>query len=161
MTPLALAILLFTVAAALLIAEMLLPAHGALGVLAVGAMVGGIFVCYRISHALGLYVAVGLALAAPFAGAVWIKLWPKTPLGRRLVLGSARPPHNTGVEPESRVRVGETGIVVAELRPNGVVEFADHRLEARSERGVLPAGQRVRVIAVVDGRPTVRPVEAA
>src|SRR2546427_9000158 len=112
MTLFALAIFLFSIATALLIAETLLPAHGALGVLAVGAMVGGIVVCYRISHALGLYVAVGLALAAPFAGAVWVKLWPKTPLGRRLVLGSTRSPRDAGAGAERAgpVRIGETGI---------------------------------------------------
>jgi membrane-bound ClpP family serine protease len=156
MTPVALAIFLFSIAAALLIAEVLLPAHGALGVMAVGAMVGGILVCYRMSHALGLYVALGLALAAPFAGALWIKLWPKTPLGRRLILGPT--PSRRQAEAGTGVAVGETGVVVAELRPNGLCEFGPTRVEARSERGVLPAGQRVRVIAVVDGRPTVRPV---
>jgi membrane-bound ClpP family serine protease len=158
MTPFALAIFLFSIAAALLIAEMLLPSHGALGVIAVGAMVGGIVVCYRMSHALGLYVAVGLAVAAPFAGAAWMKLWPKTPLGRRLVLGSTRPPRDAGAAALGPARVGEIGVVVAELRPNGLCDFAGERLEARSERGVLAAGQRVRVIAIVDGRPTVRPV---
>ena len=156
MTPVAFALLLFAVAAALLIAEMLLPAHGALGVLAVAAMVGGILVCYRISHALGLYVALGLAVAAPFAGALWIRLWPRTPLGRRLVLGPAA--SRRAAEAGEGVAVGETGVVVAELRPNGLCEFGPLRVEARAERGVLPAGQRVRVIAVVDGRPTVRPV---
>ena len=156
MTPVTLAIFLFAIAAALLIAEVLLPSHGALGVLAVAAMVGGIIVCYRMSHALGLYVALGLTLAAPFAGALWIKLWPKTPLGRRLILGPA--PSGRGPEARPAVAVGETGVVVAELRPNGLCEFGPTRVEARSERGVLPAGQRVRVIAIVDGRPTVRAV---
>jgi membrane-bound ClpP family serine protease len=156
MTPLALAILFFSIAAALLIAEMLLPSHGALGAMAVAAAVAGVVVCYRISHALGLYVALGLTVAAPFAGALWMKLWPRTPLGRRLVLGPSRPRPDD--ERPDRVGVGETGVVVAELRPNGLCEFAGRRMETRSERGVLPAGQRVRVIAVVDGRPTVRAV---
>ena len=156
MTPLTLAIFLFSIAAALLIAEMLLPSHGVLGGMAVAAMVAGVVVCYRINHALALYVALGLTLAAPFAAGIWMKLWPKTPLGRRLVLGSGRPRPNDA--PAARVGVGETGVVVAELRPNGVCEFGGQRLETRSERGVLPAGQRVRVIAVVDGRPTVRAV---
>jgi membrane-bound ClpP family serine protease len=156
MTPLFLAIFLFAIAAALVIAEMLLPAHGALGVLGVAAMAAGIMVCYRISHALGLYVAVGLAVAAPFVGALWMRLWPRTPLGRRLILGSL--PSRTEAQRAERVAVGETGVVVAELRPNGLCDFGGQRLEARAERGVLPAGQRVRVIAVVDGRPMVRPV---
>lgn len=157
MTPLALVILLFSIAAALLIAEMLLPAHGVLGVAGVGALLGGIVVCYQMSHALGLYVALGLAVAAPFAGAAWMKLWPRTPLGRRLILGPTRPTRDAA-EAANAVRVGQTGVVAAELRPNGLCDFGGDRLAARSERGVLPAGQRVQIIAIVDGRPTVRAI---
>jgi membrane-bound ClpP family serine protease len=161
MTPLALVIFLFSIAAALLIAEMLLPAHGVLGVAGVAAIVGAIVVCYQMSHALGMYVALGLAVAAPFAGAAWMKLWPKTPLGRRLILGATRPTGDDATESASAVRVGQTGVVVAELRPNGTCDFGNERLAARSERGVLSAGRRVQVIAIVDGRPVVRPVETA
>ena len=161
MTPLALVIVLFSIATALLIAEMLLPAHGVLGVAGVGALLGGIVVCYQMSHALALYVALGLAVAAPFAAAAWMKLWPKTPLGRRLILGPARSARDDEAEAENTLRVGQIGVVAAELRPNGLCDFGGERLSARSERGVLPAGQRVQVIAIVDGRPTVRPVETA
>ena len=153
MTPIGLAILLFVIAAALLVAEMLLPSHGVLGGLAVLAMVAGVVVCYRISHALALYVALGLTAAAPVVGGLWMKLWPKTPLGRRVILGPARP----GGAPVAQLAVGATGVVVSELRPMGVCEFDGERVEARAEHGVLPAGRRVAVIAVVDGRPTVRP----
>ena len=156
MTPVALAIFLFSIAATLLILEMLLPSHGALGVMAVAAMVAGVVVCYRMSHALGFAVALGLAVAAPFAGALWIKLWPRTPLGRRLILGPAESRRQS--QGPAPVAVGATGVVVAELRPTGLCDFGGERLEARSERGVLPAGQRVRVIALADGRPTVRAV---
>ena len=155
MTPTGLAILFFTVAAGLLVAEMLLPAHGTLGVLAAVAVVAGVVVCYRVSHALALYVALGVTLAAPFAGALWIKLWPRTPLGRRLILRPTTP--GDGL-PAYAVRVGQAGVVATDLRPTGFCDFGGERLECRSEHGLLPAGQRVEVIAVVDGRPTVRAV---
>jgi membrane-bound ClpP family serine protease len=155
MTPLGLAILLFAVAAGLLVAEMLLPAHGTLGVLAALALLGGIVACYRVSHALALYVALGAALVAPFAGALWIKLWPKTPLGRRLILRPVSPGDGLAAHP---VSVGQAGVVATDLRPTGLCDFNGERVECRSERGLLPAGQRVEVIAVVDGRPTVRAV---
>jgi membrane-bound ClpP family serine protease len=56
------------------------------------------------------------------------------------------------------VQVGEIGVVVSELRPGGVCDFGPARVEARCERGTIPAGRRVEVIAVVDGRPLVRAV---
>src|SRR3982751_3183949 len=145
MTPLALIILLVSIAAVLLIAEMLLPAHGVLGLAGVGALVGAIIVCYQMSHALGLYVALGLTVAAPVAGAVWVKLWPKTPIGRRLILGPTQSTREADAGAPSAVRVGQVGVVAAELRPNGLCDFGGERLSARSERGVLPAGRRVQV----------------
>jgi hypothetical protein len=104
-----------------------------------------------------MYVALGLAVAAPFAGAAWMKLWPKTPLGRRLILGPT-PSAEGGAEAPNAIRVGQTGVVAAELRPNGTCDFGGERFAARAERGVLPAGQRVQIIAIVDGRPTVRAI---
>ena len=68
-----------------------------------------------------------------------------------------------------RVYVGQVGVVVSELRPGGVCEFSGsggggaaaapgERIEARAEQGVIPAGRRVEVVAVVDHRPLVRAV---
>jgi hypothetical protein len=40
----------------------------------------------------------------------------------------------------------------------GEVDFDEQRLEAISERGIIiAAGQRVKVVAVTNGMPTVRP----
>jgi hypothetical protein len=47
----------------------------------------------------------------------------------------------------------------ATLGPAAAVTVGE-RVEARSERGaVIPAGRRVEVVAVVDGRPLVRAVD--
>jgi membrane-bound ClpP family serine protease len=56
------------------------------------------------------------------------------------------------------VQVGQLGVVISELRPGGVCEFGATRAEARAEHGVVEAGRRVEVVAVVDGRPVVRAV---
>jgi len=54
--------------------------------------------------------------------------------------------------------VGQTGVTASELRPGGTCEFAGgERVACAAEQGVIPSGTSVRVIAVVDGRPVVRP----
>ena len=163
MTPLTLAILCFALGIALLLAEVMLPSGGVLGILAAVALVVGVGACFRINQHAGLAAAVALAVLAPFAAALWVKVWPHTYAGKRLILGPGSEVA-TGHAPAVAVQVGQVGTVVRELRPAGTCEFvasggADATLcEARSEHGIIPAGRRVEVVAVVDRRPVVRAI---
>ena len=148
-----LAILLFGIGVALLIGELLLPTHGLLGILGGGGVVAAIVVCYMIDFWLGTGVFIASVIATPFAGAAAVKLWPKTPVGRRVVL----PPVFDAV-PEPTVRVGQPGVTVSELRPMGVCEFESGRIEAISEHGMIEPGRAVKVVALSGTRPTVRAV---
>jgi len=159
MNPPALAILLFAGGVILLLAEVFLPTHGLLGVMGALGLLGGVGVCFSINEFLGLGAAVTLVVLAPFATVAWVKVWPHTPAGKRLILGPVAP--STADSASLSVHVGQVGVVVSELRPGGVCEFgpASQRVEARSERGaVIPAGRRVEVVALVDRRPVVRAV---
>jgi len=149
-----LAILLFGVGIALMIGELLLPTHGLLGILGGLGIAGGILACYLINFWLGTGVFVATAVASPFVGAAAMKIWPKTPIGRRVVL----PPVIDAI-PEPLVRVGETGVTITDMRPMGTCEFARAgRVEAISEHGMIEPGRPVKVVALVNNRPTVRVV---
>ena len=163
MDPIALAILFFAAGVILVIAEVFLPAHGVLGVLGAVGLIAGVAACFWINQYLGLAAAIALVVSLPFGAALWVKVWPHTPVGKRLILGPAGPNDvATAAAPAPRVQVGQVGVVVSELRPGGVCEFAGgERVEARCEHGVIPAGRRVEVIAVADRRPVVRAVAAA
>jgi membrane-bound ClpP family serine protease len=137
-----------------LVAELLLPTHGLLGVLGVGALLGAVAVCFFIDPWLGTGLFAASVIAAPFVGALAMRMWPRTPLGRRLLLV---PPQPTPVEPPP-VQPGTMGVAISELRPIGVVEFGELRLEAESDRGIIDAGAKVRVANVVNRRPIVRAV---
>jgi len=151
-----LAILLFGIGVALLAGELLLPTHGLLGVAGAGAILAGVVTCYVIDFWLGTGVFLGTVIATPFAGALAMKLWPKTPIGRRVMLQTV-----AGEAPRGpTVNVGQTGVTVSELRPTGVCEFDSiGRLEAISEHGLIDPGRAVKVVAVgSNNRPTVRAV---
>ena len=164
MTPSALAILLFAVGAILIVAEVLLPAHGVIGLIGLVSLLAGVGVCFWINQYLGLGALIALVAVTPFAAMLWVKVFPHTPVGRRLILGrSAGGGVSEGrAAPTPFVQVGQTGRAVTEMRPMGVCEFVlpagPERVEARSEGGIIPAGQAVRVVGLVDRRPTVRPV---
>src|SRR5688572_25811931 len=136
-----LAILLFGIGVALLLGELLLPTHGLLGILGGGGIIAGIVACYMINFWLGTGVFLATTIATPFAGAAAVKIWPKTPIGRRVVL-----PPVVDVAPEPAVRLGQTGVTVSELRPMGMCEFDSGRVEAISEHGMIDPGRAVKVV---------------
>lgn len=147
------AILTFAAGVVLLLAELMLPTHGILGVLGVAALLGGIGMTFAVHPALGAGLLLVTAVTAPLVGRWMLGVWLRGPIGRRLVLKPTPEAATNGA-----VHVGDVGATVSELRPMGVCEFNGERREAASEYGVIGAGQKVRVVSVSGGRPVVRPL---
>jgi membrane-bound ClpP family serine protease len=150
------AIFLTAVGIVLLLAELVLPAHGLLGLLGVGMVIAAVVVAFFINMWLGLgSLAVGSAIA-PLFGIWMVRIWPRTRLGRMLVL----PSHENTPRPLEPlpVQIGQTGVTVSELRPMGTCEFAGQRMEAISELGMIPPGKQIRVVNITNRRPTVRAI---
>jgi membrane-bound serine protease (ClpP class) len=158
MDALTLALILFAAGLVLLMVEVAVPAHGVIGLSGAAAIVAGVGVVFYRHQWAGLALAAGLTVATPFVIGLWMKLWPRTPMGRRLILSAPRAGDTggraTGAAP---VRIGQTGVAVSELRPGGTCEIAGDRLGCRAEHELIPRGTPVRVIAIVDGHPVVRP----
>ena len=133
--------------------EFVLPAHGLLTLASAAALIGAVVVCVRLNPWMGLGLLVIMVVLMPMAWAAFIRVWPKTPAGRRLVL--APPPV---VDREPSVRVGQQGVAISDLRPMGLCEFDGRRMEAQSEQGIVKSGVQVKVVALVNRRPTVRAV---
>jgi len=148
------AIFLAVVGIVLLFAELVLPAHGLVGLLGIGMIIAAVVVAFFINMWLGLgSLAVGSALG-PVLGIWLVKVWPRTRLGRVLVL----PSHDNAPRPIEPlpVQIGQSGVTISELRPMGTCEFAGQRMEAISELGMIPPGKAIRVVSITNRRPTVR-----
>jgi membrane-bound ClpP family serine protease len=149
-------ILMFAAAGiVLLVGELLVPTHGVLGVFGVLCFAAALVVVFRINQWVGLGVFLGMILASPFLITFAMNLWAKSPVGRRVILQPLEKRASA-----SSVMVGQTGSAVTELRPIGECDFGEYRLEALSELGIIHAGQKVRVVSIDNGRPTVRAVQA-
>jgi len=100
-------------------------------------------------------MAMGTALT-PLVGAWLVNFWPRTRVGRQLVL----PSHDNAPRPLEPlpVQIGQTGTTISELRPMGTCEFAGQRIEAISDLGIIPRGQQIRVVNITNRRPTVRAI---
>ena len=147
------AILAYLLGAFLIAAEVLLPTHGLVGVVGVVSILASVGYCFAINAWLGLGVLAATLAATPFVFALAMRIFPRTPFGRKLVL----PPVKEDVLPV-QVQIGQVGVTVSELRPMGTCEFAGVRVEALSDCGIVAAGQRVQVVNVNNRRPTVRAV---
>ena len=156
MDPVALSLLLVAGALVLLVGELLLPTHGVLGFFGLICLAGAIGATFYINRWLGLAVFLAAVIASPFAWSLAIRMWERSPVGRRVLL-----PPVEAARPVFPIKLGQIGTACSELRPMGEVDFDDQRMEAISERGIIRAGQQVKVIAVNHGIPTVRPVSTA
>ena len=153
MDPIALSLLLLAGAVILLVGELLLPTHGILGLMGLICLAGAIGTTFYINRWLGLGILFTAVVASPFVWAVGLRIWERSPVGRRVLLPPTEAPRQ--IIP---VKLGQVGTAFSEMRPMGEVDFDDQRMEAISERGIIRAGQKVKVMSVTNGIPTVRAV---
>jgi membrane-bound ClpP family serine protease len=144
----------------LLIAEVFIPSGGLIGLLALGFLIVSLWLAFATSTALGFKFLLALGILVPIALAAAVHLWPRTPIGRHMML---KPPSSEDLEPDSggvvlAHLVGQFGRALTPLRPSGLVDFEGRRLEGLSEEGLIPIGALVRAVQVRSGRIIVRPV---
>jgi len=146
----------------LMVAELFIPTHGTLIVLAGLAIAAGIALTFNADVKTGLYTLVCVVVALPvFCGAI-LYYWPKTAMGKRFFL--TRPDENATVasmpiNKELEQLRGRFGRTISALRPAGVVDFEGRRVDTVTEGIMVNPGQLVRCIDVQAGRVVVRPVE--
>ncbi len=147
---------LILIAAGLLLvfAELFLPTGGFLGIFAAVLAVAGVVCMFRVSMMWGSMSLLGVVILAPLAAMFALKIWPSTPLGRRILGVPEEAERERLHEAEEATRrerlavVGEHGLVLTDLRPVGMVEVNGRRFDARSELGFVPAGSQVRVTGI-------------
>ncbi|MFM7107718.1 MAG: NfeD family protein [Planctomycetaceae bacterium] len=162
MTMLVWIVALFLVGLAVMVLEVFVPSGGVLGflsVLAIGAAIVTSFV--EQGAAFGMAVLGVAFLAVPTVLAVAFRLFPETPLGRRVL---PPPPAADEVRPGAARRrrlealVGRRGRAAGELVPWGTVEIDGMACEAVSETGPIAAGAAVEVVGLDTAAVVVRPV---
>ncbi|MCC6554443.1 MAG: nodulation protein NfeD [Polyangiaceae bacterium] len=138
------------------------PGFGAPGVLGILALLAGVTLSLigapvtwgSVALALG---QVALAIAAAIAGALaLLRLLPKLPFGRRLVLAGGLGAEVPAAPAPARVRAGDRGVSTSPLRPAGVARFGEARVDVVSEGGYVEAGEPIEVIRVEGSRVVVR-----
>jgi len=135
-------------------AEIFIPSHGVLTVVGLGFLAAAIAKTFSVGgrEAGTISVLVCLVVLPAFAVTA-IKLWPKTPVGRRVA-----PPNPIVTAADSSVPavelaalVGRTGRALTTLRPVGTCDFGGRRVSCVSQMGLIDAGAAVEAIGVSGG----------
>lgn len=147
-----LAIVLLGLGLALIVAELMFPSLGVLGLLAALCVVGAVASAFAESTPLGIRFLVAVALLVPVAIVAGLKLLPHGPLGKTLVARGFTFEDGAAVDRRDAELLGQDGVAESFLRPIGVARFGGRRVDVVSRGEPIEAGASIRVIEVEGNR---------
>ncbi len=145
-------VLLLIVGLGFVLAEVLFPSFGVLSILAGLCILGAIAAAFAHGSSSGVGFSVATAVLLPTVIVVGLKLFPRTPMGRRMVAGGLSFESETATDARDRSLVGKRGVVEADCRPAGYARIDGRRVDVVSRGESIPAGTSVRVSEVRGNR---------
>src|SRR5271167_3799446 len=133
---LTLAYALIALGLVLMAAELFVPTHGVLLALGTGAGIIGVALTFHYGLPTGVTTLAVLLVVVPVAGGVLMRIWPKTPLGKRLFLPGPQDDDtvaNLPVHLELERLRGRHGRTLSALRPCGIVDFDGKRVDTMTD----------------------------
>ena len=147
-------IVLFILASALIVAEVLFPSFGLLSLLSISCYVAAVIKAFAIGETQG-YAALGMVVvAAPLTIWAGFQVLRHTSFGSRLILKGPEESEVTGSGSNQRLQgyLGREGVAATDLRPSGAVDIEYDRIDAVSDGDFVEAGTKIRVVYVEGNR---------
>lgn len=132
----------------LLMAEIFVPGM-ILGVLGLACLAGAVLIGYSVFGAVGgTVLAGGLGLVVLVGFVIWMNIFPRTGIGRRLMLPNqlVRGASTPGREAGSASMVGSEGEALTTLRPAGIARINGQRMDVVAEADFIARGTPIRVV---------------
>jgi membrane-bound ClpP family serine protease len=151
MTPLVWLILLVLLGVAFIVLELFIPSGGVLSFFAAVSVLGAIFVgYYHFGPAVGTLVLAIEAILVPLTIVAAVRVWPHTPVGRRVLNLPPGESGSVGGEADSahalKNLVGKWGRAKSPLLPSGAVMIDGRLYDAVSSGTPIEAGQPIEVV---------------
>jgi membrane-bound serine protease (ClpP class) len=153
------ALLLLGLGLALIVAELLVPSFGMLGLLATFAIIAAQIFAFQ--EGSGLSFLAVTVVTVPLVVLVGLKLLPHGPFARYLISEGYRFEDGRAVDARDAGLMGVEGEVLAPLRPAGVASLGGRRVDVVSRGEMIESGARVRVIELEGNRVVVARAPAA
>lgn len=144
-------------------AELLIPAFGLIGLAGLGSVVAAVVFAYsEHGDALGTVVLATALVTTPLAIFLGLKYFPKTFIGKRLILSDSFDRDSGYASYTSSAYeglVGKHGRAKTTLRPSGVAEIDGRKQSVVTEGEFIEHDATVRVVRVEGSRVVVRRVK--
>lgn len=147
---------LFFIGLIAIIVEFFVPAAGIIGIIGGGCIIGSVVRAYLDYGILtGSAFLLGALILTPLLIMSYFKIFPKTIIGRKLILNENQS-HESGFTSFSQEKYkgieGSSGIVLKDMRPTGKVEIEGQRFTALTNGEYLDSGSRIQVFKVEGNR---------
>ncbi len=156
------ALVLVVLGLGLIVLELFIPSGGILGFLATVAVVASVVLGFMSSSSHGVLMLVVNVIVVPVVVAQALKWWPRTPLGRRVLLDvpdeEDLKPHDPELEALKQL-VGQVARARSPMLPSGAIEVNGRVYDALSQGVAIDPGQWVRIVEVKGNRIVVRPLD--
>ena len=144
-----------------MVLEVFIPSGGVLGFLSIVSLLAAVVMAFTTGGmATGVAVLAGVCGAVPLVLGAAFRVFPRTPLGRRVL---PPPPAAEDVVPDVERRrqlrglVGRMGRAAADMLPWGTVSVDGATHEAVSDGAAIGAGTEIEVVGVQGAALVVRP----
>lgn len=153
-------IALAAVGIAAMIIELFVPAGGIIGLVGLGSIIVAVVRTFQTQGSVvGSIFLISAFIAVPTIFILYFKYFPKTFIGKRLILSKNQSPE-TGYASHTDYRYdtlkGETGSTETPLRPAGTIIINGKRYSAVTDGEFIEPGVSVRVIHTEGNRIVVR-----
>ena len=156
------AVLLLVVGTGLAVMEIFFPSAGILAFLSVTALLAAIVLGFNQGPLTGIFIVLATLVGLPTAIVLGFKYWPKTAMGRRVLLTAPTSEEVLPDDPEKeRLKglIGRLGRAKSKMLLSGVILVDGRTVDAVSESLPIEVGQTVRVVQVRGHRVVVRPAD--
>ncbi len=136
----------------LVIAEILFPSFGILGLLATVCVVGSVMVAFGEGGGTGMNFLIIATFTVASSILVGLKLLPRSPVLKHFIAGGSSFEEASVADPRDKTLLGVEGVVESVLRPAGTALLAGRRVDVVSRGEFIDAGERVRVIPLEGNR---------
>lgn len=158
MDPFYVALLLYFAAIVLAFVDIFVPSGGLLIIMAALGGIAAVLFAFRSGNTAGMGMLTLVIASVPVFAVIAIRIWPHTPMGRRIIL---KLPESTAVsqvnadEPLLEL-IGKVFKTDTVLLPTGQLRVGYRRLNAMAESGFIEAGVPVKIVGVLERNLIVR-----
>lgn len=146
------AFLLLAIGLFAVVLELFVPSAGILGIVAGLLIATAVVLGFMESVSYGVILLTAAIVTIPGLLALMVKVWPYTPIGKRILMKDLKPEDvlpNYIENKERKERLeGQLGIAQTKMLPSGIVLVNGEKFDAVSEGFAVDEGDSIRVMSV-------------